>query len=53
LTLANSMLGCVQSALDPEAITVAPAVYLPEVLDLARQLGIGQGAWSAVYLQRT
>ena len=38
LMLANSMLGCVQIALDPEAISVAPAVYFPEVLDLARQL---------------
>jgi len=38
LMLANSMLGCVQVALDPEAITVAPPVYYPEVLDLARQL---------------
>jgi hypothetical protein len=38
LMLANSMLGCVQIALDPEAIRVAPAVYFPEVLELARQL---------------
>ena len=38
LMLANSMLGCVQIALDPEAIRIAPAVYFPEVLDLARQL---------------
>src|ERR1700733_2571966 len=38
LMLANSMLGCVQIALDPEAISVAPAVYFPEVLDMARQL---------------
>jgi hypothetical protein len=38
LMLANSMLGCVQIALDPEAISVVPAVYFPEVLDLARQL---------------
>jgi hypothetical protein len=30
LMLANSMLGCVQIALDPEAISVAPAVYFPE-----------------------
>jgi hypothetical protein len=35
--LANSMLGCLQIALDPEAITVSPAVYFPEVLELARQ----------------
>jgi hypothetical protein len=38
LMLANSMLGCVQIALDPEAISVAPPVYFPEVLELARQL---------------
>jgi hypothetical protein len=38
LMLANSMLGCIQIALDPEAITVTPVVYYPEVLDLARQL---------------
>jgi len=38
LMLVNSMLGCVQIALDPEAISVAPAVYFPEVLELARQL---------------
>ena len=38
LMLVNSMLGCVQVALDPEAISVAPAVYFPEVLELARQL---------------
>jgi hypothetical protein len=38
LMLANSMLGCVQIALDPEAISVAPAVHFPEVLELARQL---------------
>ena len=37
LVLANSMLGCIQIALDPEAITVTPMVYYPEVLDLARQ----------------
>jgi hypothetical protein len=37
LMLANSMLGCIQIALDPEAITVTPVVYYPEVLDLARQ----------------
>ena len=37
LMLANSMLGCIQIALDPEAITVTPMVYYPEVLDLARQ----------------
>jgi hypothetical protein len=38
LMLANSMLGCVQIALDPEAIDITPAVYFPEVLELARQL---------------
>ena len=38
LMLANSLLGCVQIALDPEAISVAPPVYFPEVLELARQL---------------
>ena len=38
LMLASSLLGCVQIALDPEAITVAPPVYFPEVLELARQL---------------
>jgi hypothetical protein len=37
LMLTNSMLGCIQIALDPEAITVTPVVYYPEVLDLARQ----------------
>jgi hypothetical protein len=38
LMLANSVLGCVQIALDPEAIAIAPPVYFPEVLELARQL---------------
>ena len=38
LMLANSMLGCVQIALDPEAINVTPAVYFPEVLEVIRQL---------------
>jgi hypothetical protein len=38
LMLANSMLGCVQIALDPEAISIAPPGYFPEVLDMARQL---------------
>jgi len=38
LLLANSMLGCVQIALDPEAINVTPPVYFPELLELARQL---------------
>ena len=38
LMRANSMLGCVQIALDPEAVRVWPAVYFPEVLEMARQL---------------
>jgi hypothetical protein len=38
LMLVNSMLGCVQIALDPEAVGVEPPVYFPEVLELARQL---------------
>jgi hypothetical protein len=38
LMLANSVLGCVQIALDPEAISVAQAVYFPEVLESVRQL---------------
>ena len=38
LMLANSILGCVQTALDPEAIGVAPPVYFPDVLEQARQL---------------
>ena len=38
LMVANSMLGCVQIALDPEAISVVPPVYFPEVLEEARQL---------------
>src|SRR6266849_1555266 len=37
LMLAHSVLGCLQIALDPEAITVTPPVYFPEVLELARQ----------------
>jgi hypothetical protein len=36
--VATSVLGCVQIALDPEAISVSPPVYFPEVLELARQL---------------
>ena len=35
--LANSVLGCLQTALDPEAVTVTPPAYFPEVLELARQ----------------
>jgi len=38
LMLANSILGCIQTALDPEAISVVPPVYFPEVLEQARQL---------------
>src|SRR5580704_7146256 len=38
LMLANSILGCVQAALDPEAVSVVPPVYFPEVLEQARQL---------------
>jgi len=37
LMLANSVLGCLQTALDPEAVTVTPPSYFPEVLELARQ----------------
>jgi hypothetical protein len=38
LMAANSMLGCIQTALDPEAIEVSPPVYFPEVLELAREM---------------
>jgi len=38
LMLANSILGCVQAALDPEAVNVVPPIYYPEVLEQARQL---------------
>jgi hypothetical protein len=38
LMLANSILGCVQAALDPEAVGVVPPVYFPEALEHARQL---------------
>jgi len=38
LMLANSILGCAQAALDPEAVSVAPPVYFPEVLEQVRQL---------------
>jgi hypothetical protein len=37
LMLADSVLGCLQIALDPEAIRVTPEPYFPEVLELARQ----------------
>jgi hypothetical protein len=37
LMLADSVLGCLQIALDPEAIRVTPQPYFPEVLELARQ----------------
>jgi hypothetical protein len=35
---ANSILRCVQAALDPEAVSGEPPVYFPEVLERARQL---------------
>jgi hypothetical protein len=38
LMRANSMLGCVQIALDPEAVEVQPAVCFPEVLEMIRRL---------------
>jgi hypothetical protein len=38
LMRANSMLGCVQIALDPEAVEVRPVVYFPEVLEMIRRL---------------
>ena len=37
LMLADSVLGCLQIALDPEAIRVTPVPYFPEVLELARE----------------
>jgi hypothetical protein len=37
LMLADSVLGCLQIALDPEAIKVVPEPYFPEILELARQ----------------
>jgi hypothetical protein len=37
LMLADSVLGCLQIALDPEAVRVSPEPYFPEVLELARQ----------------
>ena len=37
LMLADSVLGCLQIALDPEAIRVTPVPYFPEVLALARK----------------
>jgi hypothetical protein len=37
LMLADSVLGCLQIALDPEAIRVTPVPYFPEVLELARK----------------
>ena len=38
LMQANSMLGCVQIALDPEAVEVRPMVYFPEVLEMIRRV---------------
>ena len=35
--LADSVLGCLQIALDPEAIRVTPVPYFPEILELARE----------------
>jgi hypothetical protein len=35
--LADSVLGCLQIALDPEAIRLTPEPYFPEVLELARE----------------
>ncbi len=37
LMLADSVLGCLQIALDPEAIKVTPEPYFPEIVELARQ----------------
>jgi hypothetical protein len=37
LMLADSVLGCLQIALDTEAIRVTPVPYFPEVLELARE----------------
>jgi hypothetical protein len=37
LMLADSVLGCLQTALDPEAIKVTPEPYFPEIVELARQ----------------
>src|SRR5277367_1054993 len=37
LMLADSVLGCLQIALDPEAIKVIPEPYFPEIVELARQ----------------
>ena len=38
LMTANSILGCLQAALDPEAVNIAPPIYFPEVLERARRL---------------
>jgi hypothetical protein len=38
LMAAEATLGCLQSALDPEAIKVQPDVYFPHVVGLAREL---------------
>ena len=38
LMVANSILGCLQAALDPEAINIVPPIYFPEVLEQARRL---------------
>jgi hypothetical protein len=38
LMIANSILGCLQAALDPEAISVVPPIYFPEVMERTRRL---------------
>ncbi|MGH8227257.1 MAG: hypothetical protein ACREU3_05015 [Steroidobacteraceae bacterium] len=38
LMAADSVLACLQVALDPEAVTVRPAPYFPEVVRIARKL---------------
>jgi hypothetical protein len=37
LMLADSVLGCLQIALDPEAVRVKPEPYFPEVVELVRK----------------
>jgi hypothetical protein len=37
LMRADSVLGCLQIALDPEAVRVTPEPYFPEVVELARE----------------
>lgn len=38
LMIANSILGCLQAALDPEAVSIVPPIFFPEVLERARRL---------------